>query len=100
MKKMRIGPLALFALLSACPASPPPAEPTADGLARAPSRPEGGVYRNLDTDFTRYKRLMIEPLTVEFVEGWRKQHPAISDAEVKRLQAETTKSFLEAFTEI
>ena len=65
---------------------------------RVPSRPEGGVYRNLDTDFTRYKRLMIEPLTVDFLEGWRKQHPNISDAEVRRIQAETTNNFREVFT--
>jgi hypothetical protein len=70
------------------------------GLVRVPSRPEGGVYRKLDTDFTRYKRLMIEPLTVEFVKGWRKQHPDVSNTEVRRIEVETAKSFLEAFTGI
>lgn len=100
MKKMRVGFLAVFALLAACTASLPPAETTVDGLARVPSRPEGGVYRYLDADFTRYKRLMIEPLTVEFRKGWRKQHPDVSDSEVRRIQAETAKTFLEEFTEI
>ena len=98
MKKLRVGVLALFALLTGCTASLPPAETTADGLVRVPARPEGGVYRNLDADFTRYKRLMIEPLTVDFLEGWRKQHPNISDAEVRRIQAETTNNFREVFT--
>jgi hypothetical protein len=97
---MRIGVLAMFALLGACTASPPPAETTADGLVRVVSRPEGGVYRNLDADFTRYKRLMIEPLTVEFLDGWRKQHPAVSDAEVRRIEAETARNFREVFTAI
>jgi hypothetical protein len=100
MKKMRVGVLAVFALLAACTASLPPVETTADGLVRVPSRPEGGVYRNLDADFTRYKRVMIEPLTVEFLKGWRKQHRDISDAEVRRIQAETTNNFREVFTEI
>jgi hypothetical protein len=100
MKKMRVGVLAVFALLAACTASLPPAETTADGLVRVPSRPEGGVYRKLDTDFTRYKRLMIEPLTVEFIKGWRKQHPDVSNTEVRRIEVETAKSFLEAFTGI
>ncbi|HUQ10735.1 MAG TPA: hypothetical protein VM146_10510 [Steroidobacteraceae bacterium] len=100
MKKLRVGLLAVFALLAACKASLPPAETTADGLVRVPSRPEGGVYRNLDADFTRYKRLMIEPLTVEFLEGWRKQHPDVSDHEVRRIEAETTKNFGEAFSGI
>jgi hypothetical protein len=98
MKKIHVGVLAVFALLAACKASLPPAETTDDGLVRVPSRPEGGVYRRLDVDFTRYKRLMIEPLTVEFLKGWRKQHPDVSDTEVRRIQTETTKNFLEVFT--
>ena len=68
---------------------PPAKETTADRLVRVPSRSEGGVYRDLDVDFTRYKRLMIEPLTVEFLAGWRKQHPDISNTEVRRIQLET-----------
>jgi hypothetical protein len=100
MNKMRVGVLAVFALLTACMASLPPPETTDDGLVRVASRPEGGVYRNLDADFSRYRRLMIEPLTVEFRKGWRKQHPDVSDAEVRRIQAETAKNFLEVFTAI
>ena len=100
MTKMRVGVLAVFALLAACTASLPPAETTDDGLVRVPSRPEGGVYRNVNVDFTRYKRLMIEPLTVEFVKGWRKQHRDVSKSEVRRIEAETAKSFREVFTAI
>ena len=97
MKKMRVGVLTVFALLAACTASLPPAETTADGLVRVASRPEGGVYRKVNVDFTHYKRLMIEPLTVEFVKGWRKQHPDVSKSEVRRIEAETRKNFLEVF---
>jgi hypothetical protein len=99
MTKMHACVLGVFALLSACKASLPPAETTDDGLVRVPSRPEGGVYRDLDADFTRYKRVMIEPLTVEFLEGWRKQHRDISDVEVRRIQTETTNNFREVFTD-
>src|SRR5687767_11237472 len=100
MNKMRVGVLVVFALLSGCKGNLPPAETTADGLVRVPSRTEGGVYRKPDADFTRYQRLMIEPLTVEFRDGWRKQHPNISDSEVRRIQAETSKAFNEVFTRI
>jgi hypothetical protein len=100
MKSIRFGVLAMLASLSACTASLPPAETTPDGLVRVPSRAEGGVYRKPDADFRRYKRMMIEPPTVEFLKGWRKQHPNVSDAEVRRLEAETAKSFREAFTGI
>jgi hypothetical protein len=90
----------MFVLLAACTADPPPRETTPDGLERVPSRSEGGVYRRPDADFTRYKRLMIEPLTVEFRDGWRQQHPNVSDAELHRIQLETAKSFLEVFNGI
>jgi hypothetical protein len=100
MNEMRIAFLTVSTLLAACTASLPPAETTADGLVRVPSRSEGGVYRNPDADFTRYKRMMIEPLTVEFQKGWRRQHPDVSDAEVRRIEAETAKAFHEAFTGI
>jgi hypothetical protein len=100
VNKLRIGALAVFTLLAACKSQLPPHEVTPDGLTRVPSRPDGGVYRNLDADFTRYKRLMIEPLTVEFRDGWRQQHPNVSDSEVRRIQLETTNAFREEFTRI
>ena len=100
MNMMRAGVLVVIALLSACKADLPPAETTPDGLVRVPSRTEGGVYRNLDVDFGRYKRLMIEPLTVEFRDGWRQQHPNVSDSELRRIQLETARSFNEEFTRI
>ena len=100
MNKLRVGVLSVFALLAACKASFPPGETTADGLVRVPSRAEGGVYRDLKADFTRYKRLMIEPMTVEFVEEWRKQHPGVADTEVRRIQLEALKDFREVFTKI
>jgi hypothetical protein len=100
LKNTRVSVLAVVGLLAGCTASLPPAETTADGLVRVPSRPEGGVYRHPNADFTRYKRLMIEPLTVEFLSGWRRQHPDVSNGEVRRIEAETAKNFLEAFTGI
>jgi hypothetical protein len=100
MSILRLCILGVSALLASCAASLPPAEVTPDGLVRVPSRPEGGVYRKPNADFTRYKRLMIEPLTVEFRDGWRKQHPDVSDAEVRRIEAETAVNFLEEFTEV
>src|SRR5262245_4147058 len=100
MIKMRVGVVAVFALLAACKASLPPEETTPDGLVRVPSRTAGGVYRELDADFTHYKRLMIEPLTVEFVEGWRKEHKDVSDSELRRIQLETAKNFREVFNQV
>jgi hypothetical protein len=100
MNKIRVAVLAVICMLASCTGNPPPKETTADGLVRVPSRPEGGVYRDLDVDFTRYKRLIFEPLTVEFLSGWRKQHPDVSDAEIRRIQVEAADNFREVFTNI
>ena len=100
MNKLRVGGLVIIVLLAACSSGPPPREVTPDGLVRVPSRAKAGVYRNLSVDFTRYKRLMIEPLTVEFREAWRKQHPDVPETELRRIQVETAQMFHEVFTGI
>ncbi len=104
MKTWRVAFLAcvpLATLLAAgCAGQLPPEERTDDGLVRVPSRAAGGVYRNLDVTFTQYKRVMIEPLTVEFWRDWRKQHPEVEDAEVRRIQTEAARMFREEFIEV
>jgi hypothetical protein len=85
--------------LLACAGGLPPEERTDDGLVRVPSRAAGGVYRNPDAEFTRYRRLMLEPLTVEFVREWRKAHPEVDDAEVRRIQTQAVDLFREEFVE-
>jgi hypothetical protein len=89
----------LCALLWGCKANPPPEERTDDGLVRVPSRAVAGVYRNPDADFTAYKRVMIEPLSIEYMRDWRRQHKDVEEAELKRIEAEARKSFREEFIE-
>ena len=72
-------------------------EVTADGLTRVPSRASGGVYRNLSVDFTPYKRVILEPPTIEFVSAWREAHREVSDSELMRLQGEAVKLFQDEF---
>lgn len=84
-------------LVAGCAASRRPAETTPDGLTRVPSRGSGGVFRESGWPFAQYKRLIVEPLTVEFVKDWIKQHPEVSQKEIKRLQDEAAKIFREQF---
>src|SRR5919109_397232 len=92
-------PLATM-LFAGCKGQLPPEERTDDGLVRVPSRASGGVYRNLEANFTQYKRVMIEPLTIEFRPEWRRQHPEVDDAELRRIQNEAVKLFREEFIEV
>lgn len=104
MKRMRyrfaiacLLPCLLLAGFAGCGYSRLPEERTDDGLVRVPSRAAGGVYRDLDTDFTPYQRLILEPPIVEFVDDWRKQHPEVDDAEVRRIRNEAVKLFRDEF---
>lgn len=72
-------------------------ERTADGLVRVPSRSSGGVYRDPSVDFTPYRRLILEPPTLEFVDGWREQHKEVNDKELLRIRNEAVKLFREEF---
>lgn len=85
------------AIVSACRSLPGPVEMTPDGLQRMPSRKSGGVYRLPGAPFTQYRRLILEPVTVSFVEDWRKNHPEISDREFRRTRDEAAKLFREEF---
>ena len=90
--------LGLSAILACgCAADPPPDETTADGLVRVPARSVGGVYRAPEVTFTHYRRLILEPPSIGFVEGWLKSHPEVSPTEIARLRAETIKLFREEF---
>jgi len=90
----------LTGLLAGCGHTRGPDERTDDGLVRVPSRAAGGVYRAPGVDFTPYKRIILEPPTIEFVKGWRKKNEAVTDKEIARIQADVVKLFRDEFTNI
>ena len=73
-------------------------ERTDDGLVRVPSRASGGVYRLPGATFTHYKRIILEPATIEFVPSWRDNHPEVTDGDLTRIRNEAVKLFREEFT--
>ncbi|HTU65760.1 MAG TPA: DUF3313 family protein [Steroidobacteraceae bacterium] len=103
MSTMRRASSALLAAMTAavlvagCKTLPGPREFTPDGLERMPSRHSGGVFRLPGASFTQYRRVILEPVTVAFVEDWEKNHPHVSPKEIRRIRDETAKSFRDAF---
>jgi len=85
-------------LLAGCAADRPPDEMTEDGLARVPSRSIGGVYRLPNASFIPYRRVMLEPPSISFIDDWRKNHPEVSNSEFARILQETATLFREEFT--
>jgi hypothetical protein len=96
-RRVLLGVLGIAAVLAACRSLPGPREMTADGLQRMPSRRAGGVFRLPGAPFTQYRRLILEPVTVSFVEGWEKNHPETSPKEQRRTREEAAKLFKEEF---
>lgn len=90
----------LAGALSGCATSRAAEETTADGLVRVPSRAAGGVYRAPGAPFMQYKRFIVEPLTVDFVKSWFKNHPDVSPKEVRRMRDEAAKMFLDEFIDV
>jgi hypothetical protein len=90
----------LAGALAGCAADRKPEETTADGLVRVPSRASGGVYRAPGAPFFQYKRFIVEPLTVDFVEDWQKNHREVSNREIQRMRDEARRNFLEEFREV
>ncbi len=84
-------------LVAGCTASRRSAETTPDGLARVPSRSSGGVFREPGWPFLQYKRLILEPVTVDFVKEWMRQHGDVSDKEIRRIRDEAARIFREQF---
>jgi hypothetical protein len=90
--------LGLAATLAAgCAADRPPEETTADGLVRVPSRSVGGVYRAPEATFFQYRRIILEPPSISFIDGWAEKHPKVSPAEMARIRTDAVQLFRDEF---
>ena len=96
-RRVLLGAIGCAAIMAGCRNLPGPTEVTPDGLQRVPSRRAGGVFRLPGAPFAQYRRLILEPVTVSFVEGWEKSHPETSDKEKRRMREEAAQLFREEF---
>jgi hypothetical protein len=96
-RRVLLGAIGGAIALTACRSLPGPQEITADGLVRVPSRRAGGVFRLPGAPFAQYRRLILEPVTVSFIEGWEKSHPETSEKERRRIREEAAKLFKQEF---
>jgi hypothetical protein len=84
-------------LVAGCAANRPPEEITDDGLVRVPSRDIGGVYRDPEASFTQYRRIMLEPPSISFIDGWRDKHRELTPKDLARILTEAMQLFREEF---
>jgi hypothetical protein len=95
----RLAPVLLLGLglVAGCAANRPPEETTDDGLVRVPSRSVGGVYRDPESSFTQYRRIMLEPPSIGLKKGWRDEHPDITQEDLARILTDAMQLFREEF---
>lgn len=85
-------------LFACCAVAQVAADAPDDGLVRVPSSREAAVYRSPDVGFTQYKRLMFDRVSVEFVAGWRRNHPKLTEADTERVRSRAAKGFEDELT--
>jgi hypothetical protein len=69
-----------------------------DGLVLVPSSRKGAVYRSPDVRFERYRRVIIEPVTVTFKSTWRREYPRLSESDVEKIRSRAAEQFHEQLT--
>ena len=76
-------------LLAACATAPPqPAED--DGLVPVPTAMLDELFVDPTVPLSNYKRVMIDPIEISFRDGWRQQHPDLSDHDFEVLTRQLT----------
>ena len=69
-----------FAMLAACATAPPqPVED--DGLVPVPTAMLDELFVDPAVPLSHYKHVMVDPVEISFKDGWRRQHPDLSDHE-------------------
>lgn len=97
MRRLSTTLLLGLVLMAGCAANRPPEETTDDGLVRVPSRSIGGVYRDPESTFTQYRRVMLEPPVIGLKKGWRDEHPYVTQGDLAQILTEAMQLFREEF---
>jgi hypothetical protein len=88
--------LLVCATLAGCPANPPAAEVSDDGLQRVEISQFDELYVAPGVSLANYRRVMIEPVEVTFKKDWRKkQHPDLSDRDFESFRNELARALRE-----
>jgi hypothetical protein len=88
--------LSLCALLAGCAVAPDlPDEHIDDGLQLAKSSLLDELYVAPEVSLAKYRRVMLDPIEIEFKQGWREDHKDLADKDFEALRARMTKMLRE-----
>jgi hypothetical protein len=91
-----LGPAsAACALLAGCPAAPPPTGDSDDGLQRVDATMFDELYVAPGVSLANYRRVMLDPVEIQFKKDWRKNHPNLTDRDFETFRAELARTLRE-----
>jgi hypothetical protein len=82
--------LVCASLLACASLKPKPDEAADDGLVRVENALLDELYVAPDVPLGHYRRVMLDPVGIEFRDGWRQKHPDMSDREFEHFQTQLT----------
>jgi hypothetical protein len=80
--------LVVCAALAGCTATPPNSDISEDGLQRVEISLFDELYVAPGVSLANYKRVMIDPVEINFKKDWRKQHPDLSNRDFEVFRGE------------
>jgi hypothetical protein len=88
--------LASVSLLGCAARQPRPDEVADDGLVRVETAMLDELFVAPDVPLAHYQRILLDPVEIEFRDGWRRDHPDMGDREFEHFQAQLTTALHEA----
>src|SRR4051794_12063115 len=82
--------LVCCALLLGCAAHPKPDEAADDGLVRVETAQLDELYVAPNVSLAHYRRVMLDPIDIEFKDGWRQDHPDLTDQDLEHFKSQLT----------
>lgn len=81
--------------LAGCATAPPANPPADDGLVRVETSMFDELYVAPNVPLANYRRVMLDPVEINFRDGWRRQHPAMDDREFALLRTRLAEALRE-----
>src|SRR3954471_21836198 len=79
----------ICASLLGCAAAKPEPDPD-DGLVRVETSLLDELYVAPNVSLAHYQRVMLDPIDIEFKDGWRQGHPDLSDRDFEHFKSQLT----------
>jgi hypothetical protein len=86
----RITALLCCSLLLGCATQPKPDEAADDGLVRVEAAQLDELYVAPNVSLAHYQRVMLDPIDIAFKDGWRQDHPDLTDQDLEHFKSQLT----------